>query len=96
MPSKTEIKCSRLLQRELNDKTRAEAEAKMPISKVEMSTLFNHLDAALIEGCDHSLRFAREFLLSKSLADTTIIAWLRDYGGYCDCEVLANVEEQWI
>jgi hypothetical protein len=24
-----------------------------------------------------------------------VIHWLRDQGGYCDCEVLANVEERW-
>jgi hypothetical protein len=25
----------------------------------------------------------------------TVIPWLREQGGYCDCEVLANVEERW-
>jgi hypothetical protein len=67
----------------------------MPISRPHLAELFAHLDGALKEGCDHTSRFTVAFLRSRGLPEATILPWLQDYGGYCDCEVLANVEERW-
>ena len=67
----------------------------MPISRAHLTELFGHLDSALKNGCDHTSRFTEAFLRSHSLPEATILPWLREYGGYCDCEVLANVEERW-
>ena len=36
----------------------------------------DHLDQALVKGCDHSLRITRAFLASRSLAESTS-SWLR-------------------
>ena len=36
-----------------------------------------------------------QFLQANGLREATIIPWLGEHGGYCDCEVLANVEEEW-
>jgi len=33
--------------------------------------------------------------LRRSLDVERVTGWLRGAGGYCDCEVLANVEGQW-
>ena len=67
----------------------------MPISRGALAGLFAHLDQELAAGCDHSLRFTRGYLLAHGLPEEVVLAWLLKYGGGCDCEVLANVEEAW-
>jgi len=95
MPSQSEIERHKLLRREAENSARAEEAARMPITKQQLKGLFDHLDGALIEGCDHTLRFTETYLRSQGLFEVTIFPWLKEYGGYCDCEVLANVEEHW-
>lgn len=95
MPSKSEIQRRKKIVLELAQRERAEAKALMPIEKSDLVELFDHLDFALNGGCDHTLRFTRDFLQQRALDESTILAWLREYGGDCDCEVLANVEETW-
>ena len=36
-----------------------------------------------------------ESAIVQNLPEATVIPWLGEYGGYCDCEVLANVEQEW-
>jgi len=75
----------------------------MPISKADLRDLFTLLDSTLFEQrgdkiwchCDHTLRHTREFLRSRSLPEEAIAEWLGEYGGYCDCEVAANVTNYW-
>ncbi|MCP4986377.1 MAG: DUF2695 domain-containing protein [Colwellia sp.] len=68
----------------------------MPISFKDLATLFNRLDEVLSnESCDHTPKITKAFLESKNLNIKKILPWLEEYGGYCDCEVLANVEESW-
>jgi hypothetical protein len=95
MPSKIERERRKAMTRELARQQRAAAVAAMPISRDELRQLFDYLDDALSAGCDHSLRLTRQFLKAHDLPETTIIPWLGDYGGFCDCEVLANVEQEW-
>lgn len=41
--------------------------------------------------CDHSLRRTKQFLSGVENFDVaSAIGWLRERGGYCDCEVLMN------
>lgn len=68
--------------------------ASIPMPKEALGELFDHLDCALAEGCDHSLRLTMAFLESKKLEVQRVVIWLRDHGGHCDCEVLANVEDE--
>ena len=58
--------------------------------------LFDQLDAALKLGCDHTLRHTCAFLKAKGLSESTVVLWLGTYGGFCDCEVLGNVEAAWV
>lgn len=95
MPPKSEVERRKALLRDVAGREQASAEARMPISKAQLAQLFDHLDAALVDGCDHSLRFTLAFLHTRELAATSIIPWLGEYGGFCDCEVLTNVEERW-
>jgi len=95
MPSQSERERRKALARAAAEKQRAEAEARMPLTKSDLAALFQYLDDALGQGCDHSLRLTREFLTKRSLLEGAVVPWLHSYGGFCDCEVLANVEDQW-
>jgi hypothetical protein len=68
-------------------------EASMPLSKSDLKALFDYLDETM-SSCDHSLTLTTDFLNAHSLNLEKIIPWLREHGGYCDCEVLGNVEEK--
>jgi hypothetical protein len=95
MSSKTEQDRRKAIVREIAQRQRAEAIAAMPISQGYLAQLFDYLDSALAAGCDHSLKLTRQFLQANNLPEATVIPWLGEYGGYCDCEVLANVEQEW-
>ena len=95
MPSKLEQERRKAMTREAAQQQRAAAVAVMPISQDQLTQLFDHLDGALSAGCDHSLKFTHQFLQAHDLPEATIIPWFGEYGGFCDCEVLANVEQVW-
>jgi hypothetical protein len=96
MLSKSEAKQRKTLVREAARREQVRAEAHMPISKANLAELFDYLDASLAAGCDHSLRFTLAFLHAQELPSVAIIPWLGEYGGFCDCEVMANVEGRWV
>ena len=66
----------------------------IPVSKTDLQELFDHLDVSLAESCDHTFRFTTAFLERRKLDVQRVIPWLREHGGHCDCEVLANVEDE--
>jgi hypothetical protein len=75
---------------------RSLARAKLPLSDTQMQALFDMLDDQLPrEGCDHSLKLVRRWLLEQGLAAPPVEAWLHENGGQCDCEALANSEQAW-
>lgn len=68
----------------------------MPISFYDLRDLFDYLDIQLDEkGCDHTPTKTINFLDSKQLNTEIILKWLQKQGGFCDCEILWNVEECW-
>lgn len=83
------------LMSELRKKADMEFEASLPMSRESFSELFDYLDVELSHtGCDNSDTLTKAFLLKKDASVGEVIKWLNDRGGYCDCEILANVEEQ--
>ncbi|WP_206733477.1 DUF2695 domain-containing protein [Bradyrhizobium guangzhouense] len=69
--------------------------ASLPMPGATLRALFDHLDAAFDENgavCDHTLSRTRAFLLAHRLEEARVLPWLANHGGYCDCEVLSNVE----
>lgn len=68
----------------------------LPLEEEVFWELFDYLDERLEEqdGCDHSLSLTRAFLESKGVEVESILEWIVDNGGGCDCEVLYNVEER--
>ena len=66
-----------------------------PIDDKILKGLFDYLDEKLgTEGCKNDLTLTVAYLKNHGVKDLdNAIAWLQSKGGYCDCEVLANVEE---
>ena len=96
MPSKEEKRRRAKIVEALVAEDTAKAIERMPISFKDLGALFDHLDDVLgNEGCDHTLKLTKQFVESRKLNLEEVISWLGEYGGYCDCEVLANVEESW-
>jgi hypothetical protein len=62
-----------------------------PISKNDLEELFNYVGKKT-EHCDNTLAHTEDFLESKKLNKNKVIKWLNSKGGYCDCEVLMNVQ----
>jgi hypothetical protein len=96
MASKHEKKRRRAIVRSQREHETAREISEMPLSLHELGSLFSQLDAALASApCDHSMRHTEAILRSLGLAPEVIVPWLGRFGGYCDCEVLANVEDTW-
>jgi len=45
-----------------------------------------------VNGCDHDHTYTREFLKTRNIDTESVIAWLESKHGYCDCEVMYNVD----
>lgn len=69
--------------------------ATLPFSSILFESLFDYLDEILGEhGCDDTLKYTIKFLEDNELPIDESLNWLRDNGGFCDCEVLANIEDK--
>jgi hypothetical protein len=81
---------------DVRKKAREEFEKSLPMSLDNFKMLFDYLDNELQEKkCDDDHEITRACLNVIGVENAEkILGWLRAKGGYCDCEVLANVEEQ--
>jgi hypothetical protein len=94
MTSKSEKERRKEILNQLADKAKADFNNSLPLDKETFNELFDYLDERLAEGCDHSMSMTLDFLKQKEIKNVDqVVEWLNDKGGYCDCEVLANVEE---
>jgi Protein of unknown function (DUF2695) len=66
--------------------------ADMPIAPGLLHKLLDHLDAHL-QSCDHTPKLTTDFLHAEKLDKDKVLPWLAEQGGYCDCEVLANLTD---
>lgn len=47
------------------------------------------------DDCDHTHTRTQRLLAANGVTDDTpALAWLREHGGYCDCEVILNTMPQ--
>ncbi len=80
---------------ELRLKAQEKFESSLPMSREKFKGLFDYLDLALQkEECndDHALTVWFLNLVGvENVGD--VVGWLIDNNGFCDCEVLTNVEE---
>lgn len=95
MLNKNEIERRKEIKKVLREKAKLEFENSLPISRKKFTQLFDFIDKKLCENeCDDSLKLTTEFLKENKIDNIDIIQnWLQENGGYCDCEVLNNVEE---
>jgi hypothetical protein len=82
--------------KEWEQQQRAVARATFPLADPQLQALFDHVEQQVAaEGCDHSRRFTESWLSTSGIAAEPVLSWLADHGGYCDCEVVANAQEDW-
>ena len=68
----------------------------LPAPKEKIEDLFDYLEIKLErEDCDHTLRYAMQFVMEKRLNFPKITAWLNNNGGYCDCKVVEQIVPAW-
>jgi len=95
MPDKSEKERRRIIAKELRQKAKDKFEKSLPLPKETFQKLFDFLDEKLTENnCDDTLKYAEEFFENNNIENSNaVIDFLNENGGYCDCEVLNNVEE---
>ena len=83
------------LKAQWRDQQRKAALAALPLPVVELKAMFDMLDVELDQkDCDHTRRLTEAWLRSRGHDVEPVFTWLDTQGGYCDCEILANVEER--
>ena len=94
MPSQEEKARRKQILDELANKQQKEFNDSLPLSREKFQLLLDFLDAEL-DDCDDTLKLTKEFLSHEKVSNVDeVIKWLEEHGGYCDCEVLANIDEQ--
>ncbi len=93
--SKSEKEHRKQLLADLRQKAATEFENSLPMSRENFRQLFDFLDDELqTTECDDKLTITTTFLNNQNISNLEqVLSWLANHGGYCDCEVLANVEE---
>lgn len=76
------------------DRERKKLRGSIPIPPADLRELFDYLDRKDAPPCDHTLRQTTRFLQDRKFSAERVVPWLHEHGGYCDCEVLANVESK--
>lgn len=77
------------------EKERVSFRASLPMEETKFPPFFDFLDQQLGEyGCGHDLSLVGKYCTKNNLDFVTLSKWCEKYGGYCDCEVLANVEDE--
>jgi hypothetical protein len=94
MVDKVERERRKVLLRAIKSEELITAEKELPAPKPLLDLLFDWLDQKLGETeCDNTLRLTLEFAKLHDLGEKRLCDWTEEYGGYCDCEVLANVPD---
>ena len=84
------------LQKEFKENQKKAFYDSLPMSKELFRQLFDFLDEKLTDddACSHELSLTTEFLNINNISVEPVLSFLEEHGGYCDCEVLGNVEEK--
>ena len=65
----------------------------MPIDRSRLESLLAHVDAAVTTaGCDHTCRATDAWALAHGVDPDRLHDGIQEYGGYCDVEVVMNVD----
>ncbi len=93
MPDESEKQRRKTIRQELRSAEKLKAEMELPAPKHLLQDLFQWVDDRLENGCDHTLRYTVQYIHENGLDEEHTLQWLREFGGYCDCEVVMNVED---
>lgn len=70
--------------------------AALPAGQYDIEDLFDFLESRLErESCNHTLRFAMQFIMENRLNFPALSSWLQQNGGFCDCKVLEQIVPEW-
>ena len=71
-------------------------ESSLPMARELFLDLFDYLnEQSETTGCNHDFSLTEQFLRDKQVNNVEeVLEFLRENGGYCDCEVNFNVEEK--
>lgn len=68
----------------------------LPEGREDIEELFDFVESKLDrEPCNHSLRFAMQYMMENRLNFPKMTSWLQENGGFCDCKVLEQVAYEW-
>ncbi len=68
----------------------------LPTGQEDIEDLFDFLERKLErEECNHSLRFAMQYMMEERLNFAKLSGWLQRNGGFCDCKVLQQIAPEW-
>lgn len=77
------------------DSKKQKFEDSLPMSRKQFRELFDYLDEQLeSNGCNRDFTWTTKFLNAHRIPSAPVIAFLKENGGYCDCEALMNVEDR--
>ena len=93
MSSKSQIRRRTRLLIKAKRAERRNAESHLPASLEELRALIGWVEENLAGACDHTLRHTLEFIRQRGLDEERTLAWLRVFGGDCDCDVVLQVED---
>ncbi len=83
------------LKAQWRNQQRKAALAALPLPVAELKAMFDMLDVDLPQkGCDHTRRLTETWLHSRGHDVEPVFTWLDAHHGFCDCEILANIEER--
>lgn len=69
--------------------------ALLTIDQDQLEQLLDYVDERLGEQpCDHTARHAHRWAQSHRIEWETLAEGLQEFGGYCDCEIVMNVEPE--
>lgn len=95
MKSSDEKNRQKELLKELKLKEKQAFINSLPFETEKFKDLFGFLNVRLgEEECDDTLSLTLKFLREQDLYSENAINFLGEQGGYCDCEVLNNIEEK--
>lgn len=68
----------------------------LPAGKESIEDLFDYIEFKLErDECNHSLRYAMQYMMENRLNFPKVTAWLNNNGGYCDCKVAEEIIPVW-
>ncbi|MDR1974445.1 MAG: DUF2695 domain-containing protein [Bacteroidales bacterium] len=93
--NKEEKQRRKILLENIRINTKKQFEDNLPMSLDKFKKLFDYFDKELSENeCDDTNKLTQNYLNSIGQNNIeNILEWLANHNGYCDCEILANVEE---